>query len=56
VRLFAALDLPVDVRTTLAAWAASTVGRDDRMRLVSTDSLHVTLVFQIGRASCRERV
>jgi RNA 2',3'-cyclic 3'-phosphodiesterase len=45
VRLFAALDLPVDVRTALAAWAASAVGRDDRLRLVREDSLHVTLVF-----------
>jgi 2'-5' RNA ligase len=45
VRLFAALDLPVDVRTTLAAWAATTVGRDERLRLVAEQSLHVTLVF-----------
>jgi 2'-5' RNA ligase len=45
VRLFAALDLPLDVRTTLAAWAASAVGRDERLRLVGADSLHVTLVF-----------
>jgi 2'-5' RNA ligase len=45
VRLFAALDLPVAVRTTLAAWAASAVGRDERLRLVREDSLHVTLVF-----------
>ena len=45
MRLFAALDLPVDVRTTLAAWAASAVGGDDRLRLVSDASLHVTLVF-----------
>ena len=45
MRLFAALDLPVDVRTTLAAWAASAVGRDERLRLVREESLHVTLVF-----------
>jgi RNA 2',3'-cyclic 3'-phosphodiesterase len=45
VRLFAALDLPVDVRSTLAAWAASAVGRDERLRLVGSESLHVTLVF-----------
>jgi len=45
VRLFAALDLPEPVRTTLAAWAASQVGRDERLRLVEPDSLHVTLVF-----------
>jgi 2'-5' RNA ligase len=45
VRLFAALDLPLEVRTTLAAWAASAVGRDERLRLVAADSLHVTLVF-----------
>jgi 2'-5' RNA ligase len=45
VRLFAALDLPVDVRTTLAAWAASAVGSDGRLRLVAPESLHATLVF-----------
>ena len=45
MRLFAALDLPVDVRTTLAGWAASSVGGDERLRLVPADSLHVTLVF-----------
>jgi RNA 2',3'-cyclic 3'-phosphodiesterase len=45
MRLFAALDLPRDVRTTLAAWAASAVGRDERLRLISADVLHVTLVF-----------
>jgi 2'-5' RNA ligase len=45
VRLFAALDLPLPVRTSLAAWAASAVGRDDRLRLVREESLHVTLVF-----------
>ena len=45
MRLFAALDLPVDVRTTLAAWAAAAVGSDERLRLVSADSLHATLVF-----------
>jgi RNA 2',3'-cyclic 3'-phosphodiesterase len=45
VRLFAALDLPLGVRTSLAAWAASAVGGDDRLRLVREQSLHVTLVF-----------
>jgi 2'-5' RNA ligase len=45
VRLFAALDLPVGVRTTLAAWAAAAVGSDERLRLVAPESLHVTLVF-----------
>jgi RNA 2',3'-cyclic 3'-phosphodiesterase len=45
VRLFAALDLPLAVRTTLAAWAAAAVGDDDRLRLVREESLHVTLVF-----------
>ena len=45
MRLFAALDLPLEVRTTLAAWAASAVGRDERLRLVRAESLHVTLVF-----------
>jgi RNA 2',3'-cyclic 3'-phosphodiesterase len=45
VRLFAALDLPLGVRTSLAAWAASVAGRDDRLRLVPDESLHATLVF-----------
>jgi 2'-5' RNA ligase len=45
VRLFVAVDLPLEVRTALAAWAASAVGRDERLRLVPADSLHVTLVF-----------
>jgi 2'-5' RNA ligase len=45
MRLFAALDLPVGVRTSLAAWAAGVVGRDERLRLVCAASLHVTLVF-----------
>jgi 2'-5' RNA ligase len=45
MRLFVAVDLPLPIRSTLAAWAASAVGRDDRLRLVREDSLHVTLVF-----------
>ena len=45
MRLFAALDLPPPIRRELAAWARSTVGSDDRLRLVAEESLHVTLVF-----------
>jgi 2'-5' RNA ligase len=50
MRLFAALDLPRPVRTSLAAWAASAVAGDDRLRLVREESLHVTLVFLGERA------
>jgi RNA 2',3'-cyclic 3'-phosphodiesterase len=45
VRLFVALDLPADVRAEVSAWAASAVGRDERLRLVREESLHATLVF-----------
>lgn len=45
IRLFAALELPGEVRAALAAWAARAVGREAAVRLVAVDSLHVTLVF-----------
>ncbi|TML05678.1 MAG: RNA 2',3'-cyclic phosphodiesterase [Actinobacteria bacterium] len=45
MRLFVALDLPLAVRTSLGAWAAQAVGRDDRLRLIDERSLHLTLVF-----------
>jgi 2'-5' RNA ligase len=45
MRLFVALDLPADVRAAIARWAATAVGRDDRLRLVAGDSLHATLIF-----------
>ena len=43
-RLFVALDLPVTVRETLAAWGRE-VGGERRLRLVPMDALHVTLCF-----------
>jgi 2'-5' RNA ligase len=43
VRLFAAAELPGEVRAALAGWGAA-VG-DPRLRPVGEDSLHVTLVF-----------
>lgn len=45
VRLFAALELPGEVRSALASWAARVSAREPAVRLVSTDALHVTLVF-----------
>ena len=45
MRLFAALEIPGDVRSAMSAWAARAVGRDPAVRLVSTDALHLTLVF-----------
>jgi 2'-5' RNA ligase len=43
--MFVALDLPVPVRSELAAWRDSLVdGRDD-LRPVAPEALHVTLVF-----------
>ena len=44
-RLFVALALPGDVSEALAGWAASALGRDDGLRLVERDALHVTLAF-----------
>jgi 2'-5' RNA ligase len=45
IRLFAALELPDATRAALASWAARAVGRDPAVRLVPSESLHVTLVF-----------
>lgn len=44
-RLFLALDLPADTRSTLAAWLAGTLAGRDELRAVSEKALHVTLVF-----------
>jgi 2'-5' RNA ligase len=65
VRLFAALELPAEVRGALAAWAHEQVGEMARVRLVGPDSLHVTLCFlglrpaaEAGEiaAACRDAV
>jgi 2'-5' RNA ligase len=44
-RLFAALELPGEVRAALAAWGERAAGREPAIRLVAGDALHVTLVF-----------
>lgn len=44
-RLFVALELPADARTSLAAWASDVLGGDESLRLVAEDALHVTLAF-----------
>jgi 2'-5' RNA ligase len=44
-RLFAALDLPGEVRESLAAWARTEVGEREGLRLVDAEMLHVTLCF-----------
>lgn len=43
MRLFIALELPVDVRAELASWAAQAAPPD--VRRVPADNLHVTLAF-----------
>jgi 2'-5' RNA ligase len=48
-RLFAALDLPEPVRDTLAGWARDVVGDREELRLLTPESLHVTLCFLGGR-------
>lgn len=45
MRLFAALELPGDTRAALASWAARVSAREPAVRLVPTESLHVTLAF-----------
>lgn len=45
MRLFAGLELPGEVRSALASWAARVSARERMVRLISTDALHVTLVF-----------
>jgi 2'-5' RNA ligase len=49
-RLFAALELPGEVRAALAAWGARAAGRDPAIRLVAGEAMHVTLVFLGERA------
>ncbi len=44
-RLFAAADLPVEVREALVTWAHEAVGDDRALRLVGPQALHVTLCF-----------
>ena len=44
-RLFAALELPGETRSALASWAARVSAREPAIRLVSSEALHVTLVF-----------
>lgn len=44
LRLFYALDLPDDVRDEIAAWSAREL-RDDALRPVPAESLHLTLCF-----------
>jgi RNA 2',3'-cyclic 3'-phosphodiesterase len=53
VRLFVALELPVDVRAALSEWAARHVAGSDGLRLVQSDSLHVTLCF-LGSVAATE--
>lgn len=49
MRLFIALDLPVDVRTALAAWVERAAPPE--VRRVPVDNLHVTLAFLGARSS-----
>ncbi|MDP1848349.1 MAG: RNA 2',3'-cyclic phosphodiesterase [Solirubrobacteraceae bacterium] len=49
MRLFIALDLPVDVRTALAAWVEQAAPAE--VRRVPVDNLHVTLAFLGARNS-----
>jgi 2'-5' RNA ligase len=44
-RLFAALELPVDVRGVLGAFGRAAADGDFALRAVSDDALHVTLAF-----------
>jgi RNA 2',3'-cyclic 3'-phosphodiesterase len=64
-RLFVALELPADVRTTLSGWAREHAAGAGRLRLVEPESLHVTLCFlgsrpagEVGEiaAACRAAV
>jgi RNA 2',3'-cyclic 3'-phosphodiesterase len=45
VRLFAALDLPGDVRAELGDWARGEFGSREELRLVPEENLHATLCF-----------
>jgi RNA 2',3'-cyclic 3'-phosphodiesterase len=44
-RLFVALELPASVRAALATFGQAAAGRDDGLRAVGEDALHVTLAF-----------
>jgi 2'-5' RNA ligase len=44
-RLFAALELPGDVRAALAAFGRAAAGRDEALRVVGEEAMHVTLAF-----------
>jgi 2'-5' RNA ligase len=44
-RLFVALELPGEVRSSLAAWCAGALDRREGLRRVGEESLHVTLCF-----------
>jgi len=45
VRLFVALELPGDVGEALAGWGRACAARDDALRPVGIDALHLTLAF-----------
>lgn len=45
MRLFVALELPEDVIDALAGWGRACAGRDDALRAVGPDALHLTLAF-----------
>ncbi len=45
MRLFVALEPPVEVRDALVEWARAAVGGDPELRLVERDALHLTLAF-----------
>lgn len=45
VRLFAALDIPDDVRAELARWSRAEVSNVEGLRLLEPESFHVTLCF-----------
>jgi 2'-5' RNA ligase len=44
-RLFVALELPAGVRTQLAEFGRAAADRDDALRPVAADALHLTLAF-----------
>jgi 2'-5' RNA ligase len=45
VRLFVALELPVELAEALAGWGRVCAARDDALRPVRLDALHLTLAF-----------
>ena len=45
VRLFAALEVPAEVRAALHGWALELERREPALRVLAPESLHVTLVF-----------